>query len=70
MRSLFFFSTLVAVALGVSAGHDKPDEELRAGYRLRARATATGLASPDKPQQTGTVSNCELTSLQPSCKND
>ena len=42
MRSLFFFSTLVAVALGVSAGHDKPDEELRTGYRLRARATATG----------------------------
>ena len=70
MRSFFFLSTLVVVALGVSAGHDELDKELRAGYRLRARATATGLTSPDKPQQTGTVSNCELTFLQTSCKND
>ena len=59
MRSLFLYSALAAVAMGASAGDDKVNKEFKAGYRLRARATATALTSPDKPQQTGTVANCE-----------
>lgn len=61
MRSLSLFSAFAAVAVGVSSGHVQMD---KAGYRLRARATGKGLTSPDKPQQTGTVSNCECISTQ------
>jgi hypothetical protein len=63
MRSLFLFSALTAVAVGVSAGHSKLD---KVGYRLRARATPTGLTSPDKPQQTGTAGDCKL--ICPQCR--
>ncbi|KAK4031910.1 hypothetical protein C8A01DRAFT_41650 [Parachaetomium inaequale] len=58
MRSLSLFSALAAVAVGVSASHVNQMD--KAGYRLRARATGKGLTSPDKPQQTGIVSNCNL----------
>jgi hypothetical protein len=60
MRSSFLCSALAAVtvAVGVSAGHVSYLD--KAGYRLRARTSPGGLTSPDKPQQTGTVANCEL----------
>ncbi len=58
MRLLSVFGALAAVATEVSASH--ASQLAKVDYRLRARATGKGLTSPDKPQQTGTVENCEL----------